>query len=67
MGLEINPVVRPDAGVYSVKLVNPLGEDKSEGKVNVRKVFQPPAFTQKFTDLQQVGFCFALFFANSYI
>ncbi|XP_045524044.1 obscurin isoform X5 [Pieris brassicae] len=54
VGLEINPVERPDAGVYSVKLVNPMGEDKTEGKIHVRKVFQPPAFTQKFTDLQQL-------------
>ncbi|CAH2103000.1 unnamed protein product [Euphydryas editha] len=54
VGLEINPLELPDAGVYSVKLVNPLGEDSSEGKINVRKVFQPPRFTQKFTDLQQL-------------
>ncbi|XP_047520181.1 obscurin isoform X3 [Pieris napi] len=54
VGLEINPIEKPDAGVYSVKLVNPMGEDKTEGKVHVRKVFQPPAFTQKFTDLQQL-------------
>lgn len=54
MGLEINPVEMPDAGVYGVKLVNPLGEDASEGKITVRKVFQPPTFSQKFTDLQQV-------------
>ncbi|XP_023945007.2 obscurin isoform X5 [Bicyclus anynana] len=54
VGLEINPLELPDAGVYSVKLVNPLGEDSTEGKLNVRKVFQPPRFTQKFTDLQQL-------------
>ncbi|CAK1544365.1 unnamed protein product [Leptosia nina] len=54
LGLEINPVETPDAGVYSVKLVNPLGEDQTEGKLNVRKVFQPPSFTQKFSDLQQL-------------
>lgn len=54
VGLEINPLQLSDAGVYGVKLENPLGEDSSEGKLNVRKVFQPPRFTQKFTDLQQV-------------
>ncbi|XP_046962519.1 obscurin isoform X2 [Vanessa cardui] len=54
VSLEINSLELPDAGVYSVKLVNPLGEDSTEGKINVRKVFQPPRFTQKFTDLQQL-------------
>ncbi|XP_050346638.1 obscurin isoform X5 [Nymphalis io] len=54
VGLEISSLELPDAGVYSVKLVNPLGEDTTEGKINVRKVFQPPRFTQKFTDLQQL-------------
>ncbi|CAB3240106.1 unnamed protein product [Arctia plantaginis] len=54
VGLEINPVELPDAGVYAVKLVNPLGEDTSEGKINVRKVYQAPTFSQKFTDLQQL-------------
>ncbi|XP_013175915.1 PREDICTED: muscle M-line assembly protein unc-89-like isoform X2 [Papilio xuthus] len=54
VGLEINPVVPADAGVYSVRLSNPLGEDTSEAPVNVRKVYQPPTFSQKFTDLQQL-------------
>lgn len=54
VGLEINPVELPDAGVYSIKLVNPLGEDVSEGNINVRKVYSAPTFSQKFTDLQQV-------------
>ncbi|KAI5632857.1 immunoglobulin i-set domain-containing protein [Phthorimaea operculella] len=54
VGLEINPVELPDSGVYSVKLVNPLGEDESEGKINVRKVYMPPTFSQKFSDLQQL-------------
>lgn len=44
----------PDAGVYSIKLVNPLGEDCSDGNINVRKVYSAPTFSQKFTDLQQV-------------
>ncbi|CAH0405571.1 unnamed protein product [Chilo suppressalis] len=54
VGLEISPVELPDAGVYGVKLVNPLGEDSSEGPVHVRKVYSPPTFSQKFTDLQQL-------------
>ncbi|XP_063549021.1 obscurin isoform X4 [Cydia strobilella] len=54
VGLEITPMELPDAGVYSVKLVNPLGEDTTQGKIDVRKVYQPPRFSQKFTDLQQL-------------
>ncbi|XP_059058380.1 obscurin, partial [Achroia grisella] len=54
VGLEINPLETPDAGVYAVQLVNPLGEDSSEGKLTVRKVFKPPSFSQRFTDLQQL-------------
>ncbi|GBP12338.1 Obscurin [Eumeta japonica] len=54
VGLEITPVEMGDAGVYSVKLINPLGEDATEGKMNVRKVYQPPSFSQKFSDLQQL-------------
>nr|XP_049692291.1 obscurin isoform X2 [Helicoverpa armigera] len=54
VGLEINPVELPDAGVYGIKLVNPLGEDASEGTINVRKVYSAPTFSQKFTDLQQL-------------
>ncbi|CAH0724488.1 unnamed protein product, partial [Brenthis ino] len=54
VGLEINPLEVSDAGTYGVSLVNPLGEDRSEGTLHVRKVFQPPRFTQRFTDLQQL-------------
>ncbi|XP_063617006.1 obscurin isoform X2 [Cydia splendana] len=54
VGLEISSMELPDAGVYSVKLVNPLGEDTTQGKIDVRKVYQPPRFSQKFTDLQQL-------------
>ncbi|XP_050680436.1 obscurin isoform X3 [Leptidea sinapis] len=54
VGLEINPAQVSDAGVYSVRITNPLGEDGTEGKLNVRKIYQPPVFTQKFTDLQQL-------------
>ncbi|XP_047985115.1 obscurin isoform X1 [Leguminivora glycinivorella] len=54
VGLEISDMELPDAGVYAVKLVNPLGEDATQGKIDVRKVYQPPRFSQKFTDLQQL-------------
>lgn len=55
MGLRIDRAGPADAGVYGVTITNPLGEESSEGKATVRKVFQPPAFTQRFTDLQQVS------------
>ncbi|XP_057331169.1 obscurin-like isoform X7 [Microplitis mediator] len=54
VGLEINPTTAKDAGVYRCRLVNPSGEDTSNAIATVRKVFQRPNFTQKFTDLQQV-------------
>ncbi|XP_041975028.1 obscurin-like isoform X6 [Aricia agestis] len=54
VGIEINPMELPDAGVYGIKLVNPLGEDSTDGKITVRKVYQPPRFLQTFSDLQQL-------------
>ncbi|XP_024939523.1 obscurin isoform X4 [Cephus cinctus] len=54
VGLEINPSEPNDAGVYRCRLVNPLGEDTTSANATVRKVFQPPSFTQKFSDLQQL-------------
>ncbi|XP_076264307.1 obscurin isoform X15 [Rhynchophorus ferrugineus] len=54
VGLRIDKAVPSDAGVYGVKITNALGEETSEGKATVRKVFQPPSFTQRFTDLQQL-------------
>ncbi|XP_043471828.1 obscurin isoform X4 [Leptopilina heterotoma] len=54
VGLEINPVEHSDAGVYGCTLRNPLGEDTSKAEANVRKVYQPPTFAQKFTDFQQM-------------
>lgn len=52
--MEINPSDLCDVGEYSCRLVSPLGEDTSTAKANIRKVFQSPIFTQKFTDLQQL-------------
>ncbi|XP_046590101.1 obscurin isoform X5 [Neodiprion lecontei] len=54
VGLQINPSSLKDAGVYGCRLVSPLGEDATTATATVRKVFQEPTFTQKFTDLQQL-------------
>lgn len=52
--MEIKPAALSDAGTYSCRLVSPLGEATSSAKASVRKVFQVPTFTQKFSDLQQL-------------
>ncbi|KAK0072000.1 hypothetical protein PV325_012046, partial [Microctonus aethiopoides] len=54
VGLEINPSIAKDAGVYRCQLVNPLGEESSNATATIRKIFQRPNFTQRFTDLQQI-------------
>ncbi|XP_020711856.2 obscurin isoform X2 [Athalia rosae] len=54
VGLQINPATPKDAGVYGCRLVSPLGEDATSSNVNVRKVYQEPTFTYKFSDLQQL-------------
>ncbi|XP_021942897.1 obscurin isoform X2 [Zootermopsis nevadensis] len=54
VGLEVKPAKLSDAGNYLCQLKNPLGEDESAAKASVRKVYQAPNFTQKFTDLQQL-------------
>jgi len=54
IGLQINPCEPKDAGIYSCRLSNPLGEDNTNANAIVRKVYQSPIFTQKFTDLQQL-------------
>ncbi|XP_063238451.1 obscurin isoform X6 [Bacillus rossius redtenbacheri] len=53
VGLEVKPAQLSDAGTYSCQLKNPLGSAESSAKASVRKVYQPPSFTQKFTDVQQ--------------
>lgn len=55
VGLKVDKAVPSDAGVYGVTITNPLGQESTDGKATVRKIFQPPAFTQRFTDLQQVS------------
>ncbi|XP_020293629.1 obscurin isoform X3 [Pseudomyrmex gracilis] len=54
VGLQINPSEPKDAGVYGCRLSNPLGEDTTSANAIVRKVYQPPTFMQRFTDLQQM-------------
>ncbi|XP_078034638.1 obscurin isoform X5 [Augochlora pura] len=52
--LEINPCEPKDAGVYECRVANPLGEDTTKATANIRKVYTPPSFSQRFTDLQQL-------------
>ncbi|KAL6444321.1 hypothetical protein ACFW04_001898 [Cataglyphis niger] len=54
VGLQINPCEPKDAGVYGCRLSNPLGDDTTSANAVVRKVYQSPNFTQRFTDLQQL-------------
>ncbi|XP_044758879.1 obscurin isoform X8 [Coccinella septempunctata] len=54
VGLKIDQAQPSDSGIYKVKLINPLGNDTTEGKATVRKIYQPPSFTQRFGDLQQL-------------
>ncbi|GAB0092620.1 Obscurin [Sergentomyia squamirostris] len=54
IGLIINPVELTDSGSYKCLLANPLGEDQSECQASVRKVYQPPLFTHKLIDLQEL-------------
>ncbi|XP_076659530.1 obscurin isoform X6 [Halictus rubicundus] len=52
--LEINPCEPKDAGVYECRVANPLGEDSTKATANIRKIYTPPSFSQRFTDLQQL-------------
>lgn len=54
VGLQIDPCEPKDAGVYGCRLSNPLGDDTISANAIVRKVYQSPNFTQRFTDLQQL-------------
>ncbi|KAE8753085.1 hypothetical protein FOCC_FOCC000008 [Frankliniella occidentalis] len=53
VGLEINPCNLADVGAYTCRLTNPLGTAEAAAQGNVRKVFTPASFLQKFTDMQQ--------------
>ncbi|XP_018318315.1 muscle M-line assembly protein unc-89 isoform X3 [Mycetomoellerius zeteki] len=54
VGLQIDSCKPKDAGIYGCRLSNPLGEDTISANAIIRKVYQSPTFTQKFTDLQQL-------------
>lgn len=54
VALKIDKAQPSDAGVYGVTITNPLGTESTEAKATVHKVYMPPAFLQKFTDLQQL-------------
>lgn len=62
--LEINPCESKDAGVYECRVSNPLGEDSTKAMANIRKIYQPPSFMQKFKDLQQLPTFDAKFLAR---
>ncbi|XP_060826020.1 obscurin isoform X7 [Bombus pascuorum] len=62
--LEMNPCESGDAGVYECRISNPLGEDSTKSTANIRKIFQPPNFLQKFKDLQQLPSFDAKFLAR---
>lgn len=54
VGLCIQETEPGDSGEYICKLTNPLGSDACDAKITIRKIFTPPVFQSKFTDLQQV-------------
>lgn len=54
VGLVISPAETTDSAIYKCHLSNVLGEDGSDCKGSVRKVYQKPSFTQKLSDLQQL-------------
>lgn len=54
VGLEVLDTNTGDAGQYSCTLTNKLGSAKSDCQVGIRKLYQAPAFTQRFSHIQQV-------------
>lgn len=54
MAVEIAKAEKRDEGDYKIALKNELGERSAEAKVSVRKIYQSPSFTQKFSDVQQL-------------
>ena len=51
-------------GEYQVTLANDNGIQSAKANVSVRKIYQPPTFTQKFSDLQQLPTYDAKFMAR---
>ncbi|KAE9543197.1 hypothetical protein AGLY_003108 [Aphis glycines] len=54
VGLEILDTNTGDAGQYTCTLTNNLGFSKSECQVGIRKLYQAPVFTQRFSHNQQL-------------
>ncbi|XP_050523300.1 obscurin isoform X8 [Daktulosphaira vitifoliae] len=54
VGLEILDTNTGDAGKYTCILVNKLGSAVSDAQVGVRKLYQAPVFTQRFSHNQQL-------------
>lgn len=59
--LEVNPSRPLDSGKYGCQLSNPFGSDETSSSVTVKKIYQKPSFSQRFTDLQQLPGCSAKF------
>lgn len=54
VGLEILDTNTGDAGLYTCTLTNHLGSAISDCHVGIRKLYQAPIFTQRFSHNQQV-------------
>ncbi|XP_022174782.1 obscurin-like isoform X6 [Myzus persicae] len=54
VGLEILDTNTGDAGHYTCTLTNNLGSSKSDCQVGIRKLYQAPVFTQRFSHNQQL-------------
>ncbi|XP_050440788.1 obscurin isoform X49 [Adelges cooleyi] len=54
IGLEIQDTNTGDAGKYTCTLTNKLGSTVSDAHVSIRKLYQAPIFTQRFSHNQQL-------------
>ncbi|KAL4084740.1 hypothetical protein QTP88_027657 [Uroleucon formosanum] len=54
VGLEVLDTNTGDAGQYTCTLTNKLGSSKSDCQVGIRKLYQAPVFTQRFSHNQQL-------------
>lgn len=54
VGLEILDTNTGDAGQYNCTLTNNQGSASSDCQVGIRKLYQAPVFTQRFSHNQQV-------------
>lgn len=56
VGLEVLDTNTGDAGQYSCTLTNKLGSAISNCQVGIRKLYQAPVFTQRFSHNKQVSY-----------